>query len=163
MYMNNICAQLLSCVWLFATLWTVALQVPLSMGFPRQESWSGCPFPTPGDLPNLGFVHWQVDSLPLYHLGSPWITSTLLQASLLKLGHRHKRQYSNIGSYNKEKSPLSLTQKSHVFCQQPWNCGRPTCTLESMIKFPVYLIHICTAVIKAKGHENKEFFLAFNI
>ena len=38
----------------FATPWTVALQVPLSMGFPRQEYWSGLPFPSSGDLPNPG-------------------------------------------------------------------------------------------------------------
>ena len=37
----------LSCVQLFATLWTVAYQVPLSMGFSRQEFWSGLPFPSP--------------------------------------------------------------------------------------------------------------------
>ena len=36
------------------TLWTVAHQVLLSMGFPRQEYWSGLQFPAPGDLPNLG-------------------------------------------------------------------------------------------------------------
>ena len=43
----------LSCVQLFVTLWTVALQALLSMGFPRQEYWSGLPFPPPGDLPYL--------------------------------------------------------------------------------------------------------------
>ena len=37
-----------------ATPWTVALQAPLSMGFPRQECWSGLPFPSPGDLPDPG-------------------------------------------------------------------------------------------------------------
>ena len=42
-----------SCLTL-ATPWTVACQAPLSMGFPRQEYWSGLPFPPPGDLPNLG-------------------------------------------------------------------------------------------------------------
>ena len=36
--------------------WTVARQAPLSMGFPRQEYWSGLPFPPPGDLPKDGFV-----------------------------------------------------------------------------------------------------------
>ena len=36
------------------TSWTVAHQAPLSMGFPRQEYWSGLPFPSPGDLPNPG-------------------------------------------------------------------------------------------------------------
>ena len=44
----------LSRVRLFATLWTVAHQAPLSMGFPRQEYWSGLPFPAPGDLPDPG-------------------------------------------------------------------------------------------------------------
>ena len=38
----------------FSTPWTVALQAPLSMEFFRQEYWSGFPFPSPGDLPNLG-------------------------------------------------------------------------------------------------------------
>ena len=39
---------------LFATPWTVAHQAHLSMGFSRQEYWSGLPFPSPGDLPNPG-------------------------------------------------------------------------------------------------------------
>ena len=38
---------------LFAIPWIVAHQAPLSMGFPRQEYWSGLPFPPPGDLPDL--------------------------------------------------------------------------------------------------------------
>ena len=38
----------------FVTPWIIACQVPLSMGFPRQESWSGLPFPPPGDLPDPG-------------------------------------------------------------------------------------------------------------
>ena len=41
-------------VRLFATPWTVAYQAPLSMGFSRQEYWSGLPFPSPGDLPHPG-------------------------------------------------------------------------------------------------------------
>ena len=44
----------LSRVRLFATLWTVAHQAPPSMGFSRQEYWSGLPFHSPGDLPNPG-------------------------------------------------------------------------------------------------------------
>ena len=44
----------LSRVQLFATLWTVAHQAPPSMGFSKQEYWSGLPFPSPGDLPNPG-------------------------------------------------------------------------------------------------------------
>ena len=44
----------LSCVWLFATPWTVAYQDPQSMGFSRQEYWSGLSFLSPGDLPDPG-------------------------------------------------------------------------------------------------------------
>ena len=58
----------LSRVRLFATPWTVAYQVPLSMGFSRQEYWSGLPFPSPGDLPNSGIKPrspaLQADALP---------------------------------------------------------------------------------------------------
>ena len=46
--------RLLSCVRLFATPWTVAHQAPPFMGFSRQDSWSGLPFPSPGDLPDPG-------------------------------------------------------------------------------------------------------------
>ena len=55
--------------------WTVALQVPPSMGFPRQEYCSGLPFPTPGDLPDPGiepgFPALQMDSLSSSHSGRP--------------------------------------------------------------------------------------------
>ena len=71
----NVVVQLLSPVRLFATPWTVAHQAPPSMGFPRQEYWSGLPFLSPGDLPKLGIKPtspaWQVDSLPLSHMRSP--------------------------------------------------------------------------------------------
>ena len=55
--MTNLLLLLLSRfshVRLFATPWTVAYQAPQSMGFSRQEYWSGLPFPSPGDLPNPG-------------------------------------------------------------------------------------------------------------
>ena len=54
-------------VQLFATLWTVAHQAPLSIGFFRQGCWSGSPCPPPGDLPNshlLCLLNWQPGSLP---------------------------------------------------------------------------------------------------
>ena len=53
----------------------VARQAPLSMGFSRQEYWSGLPFPPPGDLPDPGIEPTspalQADSLPLSHWGRP--------------------------------------------------------------------------------------------
>ena len=50
----NVNVKLLSRVRLFATSWTVAYQASLSMGFSRQEFWSGLPFPSPGNLPIPG-------------------------------------------------------------------------------------------------------------
>ena len=68
-------AQSLSHVQLFATLWTMAQQAPLSMEFSRQEYWSGLPFPTPVDLPDPGIEpgspSLQADSLPSSHQESP--------------------------------------------------------------------------------------------
>ena len=79
-------AQSLSHVRLFATPWTTARQNSLSTEFPRQEYWSGLPFPTPGDLPDPGIdpeapasPAWQVDSLPLHHK----FTQKLYQADSL--------------------------------------------------------------------------------
>ena len=62
------------------TLWTIHHQAPLSVGFPRQEHWSGFPFPSPGDLPNPGIEPsvlpaLQADSLFLSHRGSPIVSS----------------------------------------------------------------------------------------
>ena len=65
----------LSHVRLSVALWTVAHQTPLSMGFSRQEYWSGMPFPSPGDLPDPEIKPespaWQVDSLPAELSGKP--------------------------------------------------------------------------------------------
>ena len=62
-------------VWLFVTQWTVAHQAPLSMGFSRQEYWSGLPCRPPGDFPNPRMQPRspasQADSLPLRHQGGP--------------------------------------------------------------------------------------------
>ena len=65
--------KLLSCA--FATPWTVADQAPQSMGFSRQEYWSGLLFPSPGDLPDPGIEPrppvLQADSLPSQPPGKP--------------------------------------------------------------------------------------------
>ena len=67
----------LSHVQLFAAPWTVAHQAPPSMGFSRQEYWSGLPFPSPGDLPDPGILPrspaLQVDALTSEPPGSPYI------------------------------------------------------------------------------------------
>ena len=76
---------MLSRVRLFAALWAVAHQTPLSKGFSRQEYWSGLPFPSPGDLPDPGIKPvspvspaLQADSLPTEPSGKPLDVVTLV-------------------------------------------------------------------------------------
>ena len=85
--------QLLSCVQLFATPWTVARQASLSMGFSRQETWSGLPFPSPGDLPDPGIdpesPAFQADALTSEppgnsHLKKICISSAAMEAQTLR-------------------------------------------------------------------------------
>ena len=83
---------------MFATPWTVALQAPLSMGFSRQEYWSGLPFPSPGDLPNAGI-----------ELGSP-----ALQAGSMNFLTPHLSGCSSISLFFRAKTlPIFFILPSH--------------------------------------------------
>ena len=92
-----VCVCVLCRVRRFATPWIIDCQAPLSMGFPRQEYWSGLPFSSPRDLPNPGIKPtspvWQADSLPRSHLGSlafrTWqLLVILIEALWISLGWR---------------------------------------------------------------------------
>ena len=71
-------------VQLFEILWTVAYQAHSSMGFSRQEHWSGWSVPSPGDLPNPGIkqgsLALQADALPFEPPGKSWCTQSLVQS-----------------------------------------------------------------------------------
>ena len=71
--MVGVCSDAQSSLTLCASMDCIVYQAPLSMGLSRQEYWSGMPFPTPGDLPNLVIEPrspvLQVDSLPAELLG----------------------------------------------------------------------------------------------
>ena len=94
-------AQLFSYVRLFAPLWTVGLQSSLSMAFPRQEYWSGWPFPTSGGLPDLGIKPMspvspalQAYSLPTEPSGNPPKKGTL--SPLIHIKNRMLRQAGSL-------------------------------------------------------------------
>ena len=70
-------------IWLCATPWTIAHWAPLSVGFSRQEYWSGLPCPPPGDLPDPG---WNPHLLHLPALtGGLFTTSTIWEALVSKI------------------------------------------------------------------------------
>ena len=90
---------------------TEACQAPLSMGFTRQEYWSGLPFPSPGDLPNPGI------KLNLLHC----------RKILYHLGHQESPNYRllvvksdcslNVYLYNNNKLPSSTPWPIHLLCE----------------------------------------------
>ena len=91
------------------TPWTITCLAPLSMGFSRQEYWSGCHFLlqriflTQGSNSHLlHLLHWQADSLPLNHVGSPTMMTDMLKFPVLPEGIKlcgcmHKK-YNNFWS-----------------------------------------------------------------
>ena len=119
------CAQLLSHGWLFGTLWIVACQASLSVGFSRQEHWSRLPFPPPGDLPDQGIEHSSLtspalasNSLPLVPPGkplngyeSPWMALSVSHSG-------HSAVSDSMRSHGL--SPLSME-----FSRQEYRSGYP--------------------------------------
>ena len=85
------CVCVLSCfsrVQLCATLWTVAQQAPLSMGFSRQEYWSGLPCPSPGNLPHPG--------IKLGSLRSPALTGGFFTTNATWEAHEKEHEWSTV-------------------------------------------------------------------
>ena len=77
---------MLSRVQLFANPWTVVRQAPLPMEFPRQEYWSGLPFPSPGNLCDLGIE----PTSPT--LADKFFTTVLIQEAQKNMSKREKRK-----------------------------------------------------------------------
>ena len=104
--------------------WTVAHQAPLSMGFPRQEYWSGLPFPPPGDLPDPGiepaspsYCTWQVDSLPRSYPESPLILSGM---GRIEEGRRGKGSNWCLSAMRTVSSLMGVPSLiSHAACSSP--------------------------------------------
>ena len=116
------------------TPWTVARQCPVSMRFSRQESWSGLPFPSPGDLPHLGMEPespaLQAGSLPLSHQGSPmWKHSSWfwLASGMSCLCCQPHLSSSTTGQLVRERTKrLLLPQRQHFEGDSSigWKIGR---------------------------------------
>ena len=118
----HVCAQLRSHVRLFATPRAVACQAPLSVGFPRQEHWSGLPFPSLGDLPDPGIEPTSpVDSLPTEAPGKPVSPQAVLR-SLPAPGHpaTPSSQLSCRNSESESRPVVCDSLQPHEL-HSPWN------------------------------------------
>ena len=127
----------LSCVQIFATPWTVALQAPLSMGFPRQEYWSGSLFSPPGDLPHPGIK-----------LMSPALTDGFSTTEPLRKLPKVMRRHIYLAAWiwlDFEKSQLFFHQGKEVkltnmLCDQTLTVERFSEVLIWKQGMPVYLV-----------------------
>ena len=126
-----------SCVHLFVTPWTVARQAPLSMGFSRQEYWSGLPVPPPGIFPTQGrnlcllrLLRWHVGSLPLASPGKSKNIFSVYNSPLVSTGidSRIARKYQNLWI-------LKPSQSIH------WICSSPPSLFASLNNLSLALIH----------------------
>ena len=157
-YDFTVCSQLLCHIWLFATPWTVVHYEPLPWHSPGKNTGVGCHsllqgiFPTQGlNLCLLCLLHWQVDSLPLYHLRSSQDFTTHVIYNKIKI------------SYIWEKEPLTLLSdlisktpgKSHLVCwgDSPHDIWSPLRSLPLILR--MHISH--QIVISASSVNSKEF------
>ena len=113
--------HVLSHVQLFSTPWTVACQVPLSMGFSRQKYWSGLPFPTPGIFLNQGSNPCLLDSFTAESPGKPSVPHTYAFLHSLICLEASPHHFAWPHSYRSSKSQLRshLLRKLSVIGQHP--------------------------------------------
>ena len=109
--------KLLSCVQLFVTPWTSACQAPPSMGFSRQEYWSGLPFPSPGDLSDSGIEpssplyrlnHQKIPLLGGFSIYSIEITQVFVLMPFWKIPELQKARLQ-MEKYKEKKNPIVIT------------------------------------------------------
>ena len=107
-------------VWLSVTPWTIAHQAPLSMGFSRQEYWSGFQCPPPGALPNPGMEPgsptMQVDSLLSEPSGKPYESKVMHFITFPLPPNEERRPIP-------APEPWAKISWQHVPCHEPWHCS----------------------------------------
>ena len=116
------CSVTQSCLTL-ATPYSVARQAPLSLGFSRQEYWSGLAYSSPGDLPDRGieprFPGLQEDSLPSEPPGKPNIKHSINQICLKRVCNQRKSEEVVVGELPLEKGCLATTYRRHLLGGTP--------------------------------------------
>ena len=126
----------LSRVGLFATPWTVTYQAPRSMGFSRQEYWSGLPFPSPGDLPNPGIEPGspalQTDALPSEPLGK---LEPIPNSSLISLySQSHSNMFARARTHTHTYTPAFLDNRKSI----PGSLWGPRLVLHHTCKMQIH-------------------------
>ena len=135
-------------VQLFATLWTVACQAPLFVGFSEQEYWSGLTFPPPGDLPNTGIETVSLMSPAL--AGWFFTTSATWEAQLSKGIQKEKQKWGFPGSLEEPKKPSQASQQPPFTHLNFSDSGADYCQC--------YMLHQNGKILEMRSH----FFASFS-
>ena len=122
MTLEHMCVLSFSHVLLFETPWAIACQAPLSMGFSRQEYWSGLPFSPPGDLPDPRIQ----PTSPV----SPALLTDSLPLSHLRLGWNERKKVKSLSHVRFFVTPWTVT------CQAPLSMGFSRQEYWSGLPFP---------------------------
>ena len=118
----------------FVTPWTVTCQAPLPMGFPRQECWSGLPFPSPGDLPDPGIK----PSSPT--LACRFFTTKPPEKALIRTLFIYMHHFS------------SITQSCPTVCD-PMSCSMPDLPVNhQLLEFTQTRVHWVSDAIQPSHH-----------
>ena len=140
--------KLLSRVPHFVTPWTVALQASLSMGFSRQEFWTGLPCPSPGIFPtqglNLGLLYWQADSLPSEPPGKPSVFKSSFQKPCSYWSYEDSQLYLKKAISEAETTHPRITSNCFPFFEYQTQAPSPSSALLLLFKasgLDQYFIH----------------------
>ena len=110
------CLDAMSCLTFFVTPWTVAHQAPLSMGFPKQEYWSGLRFPPPGDLPGPGHAscagRWILYHWATWEALFSWLGKLKSKCEVTCLGYQGA---SRLAQWVKDPPAIQKTQEMQVW------------------------------------------------
>ena len=160
----------LSRVQLFATPWTIACQAPPSMGFSRQEYWSGLPSPSPGDLPNPGIEPrsptLQADTLTSEPPGKPhiiiiipylsscaWLISLSIMDSQL-LNYIYSKvilKVIEISIWKKNEDDSSQTWRKKWMQVRMWTQWSPKCSFRGQGLLSLSWIPLCCHNIRVQS------------
>ena len=134
------CARLLGCVQIFVTPWTVARQARLSMGFSRQQYWSGLSFPLSKDFPNPGIKPAGFVCLFVYHqatwqgLGSPRCPWTLHSLSPLSQSTAFCPKHGQLNCTRVSgRVCVLVTQSSPTLCDH-MDCSPPGSSVHEILQ-----------------------------
>ena len=139
-----------SCVWLCVTLWTIAWQAPLSMGFSRHEYWSGVSCLPPGDLPHAGIEPASLSSPALArgffttnrHLGSPECICKYAQSSIVC-------NHSKL-----ETSQISINSRMDIEWYTQWNTIQQWKSINSMLTRSIW--HLLNFILGTKPRSQNK-------